>query len=294
MTDNKIKIIAIKTKSKVFISDNVNSDSYFHTKLKNVLVNGEPLKNTYKQDWFETKNLPELIQNKVEGKQINVRYELKETHYNTGLPKVLQYSDFDEDTGQYEAVYGLYDRKYDMTEPSLENLEFELHVIEELDEFEIVRSDFTPKYSLLDRITYHPILLSTRPCKLSREDGYRTVRNYIKANIDHRYAAITSDYDFCLTVSKKIPHEPEAYQVNIGKRKPSYITKYRKERTIKVYEIAPKAYQSYPVIDEFEGKNEEELKLNIQKYLDDLMKTINEPYKNCPHCNGMGVVMDEV
>ncbi|WP_249436129.1 hypothetical protein [Paenibacillus sp. Marseille-Q4541] len=294
MTDNKIKIIAIKTKSKVYISDNVDLGSYFHTKLSGVLVNGEPLKNTYKKDWFETSKLPDLIQKQAPGQQINVRYELKETHYNTGLPKVLQYSDFDEDTGQYEAVYGLYDRKYDMTEPSLEEVKFELNIIEELDEFEIVRSDFNLQHSILDQLTTHPVLLSTKPCKLSRQESYSIVRNYVKSHIDNKWAAITSDYDFCFTVSKKVEHEPESYRVNVGKRKPKYETRYTRSRTVKVYEVAPKTYDRYPVIEPFEGKNEDDLKNNIQKFLDELMERINKPLVECEHCKGFGVISDEV
>ncbi|MBT2759935.1 hypothetical protein [Paenibacillus sp. ISL-20] len=289
-----LKLIAIKTKSRVYVSDNIKNDSYHHTKLKSLYFDNELPTDTYRKDWFEIKEVPNSIQRKLPTERINERYELKEAHYNTGLPKVLHRSDFDEDTGQYESVYGLYELKYELTDPGLDDVEFELIVIAELENFEIVRNDYTLQHSLLDQISTHPILLSTKPCKLSRADSYRIVRNYVKTHIDTRWAKITSDYDFCFTVSKEISHEPEEFRVDIGKRKPKYETRYRRSRTTKVFEVAPSSYNSYPVIEPFEGKNEEDLKQNIQKYLDELMEVINKPLVECEHCKGYGVILNEV
>ncbi|MNW57759.1 hypothetical protein D3C74_355840 [compost metagenome] len=58
--------------------------------------------------------------------------------------------------------------------------------------------------------------------------------------------------------------------------------------------MAPKPYQSYPTIHKFTGNNEEELNHNINTYLEELMKKINQPYVECEHCKGMGVVLDEI
>ncbi|MNH75640.1 hypothetical protein D3C73_278900 [compost metagenome] len=293
-TTEPLKLLVIRTKSRVYISDNIKNESYFYSKLKDLIINNDTPKDTYKKDWYEIKDVPNSIQRRIPSERINERYELKEIHYNTGLPKVLHYSDFDEDTGAYESVYGLYELKYELTEPGLEDIEFELIVIAELDDFEIIRSDYTLQHSILDQIATHPILLSTKPCKLSRADSYRIVRNYIKNHIDSRWAKITSDYDFCFTVSKEIAHEPEEYRVDVGKRKPKYETRYRRTRTAKVYEVAPSSYNSYPVIEPFEGRNEEDLKQNIQKFLDELMSVINKPLIECEHCKGYGVILNEV
>jgi len=167
-------------------------------------------------------------------------------------------------------------------------------VIAELDNFEIVRSDYTLQSSILDQITTHPILLSTKPCKLSRQDSYNIVRKYIKSNIDPKWASITSDYDFCFAVSKTIQHEPEKYSVNVGKRKPKYETRYTRSRTAQVYKVAPSPREGYPVIEQFEGKNEEDLRNNIQKFLDELIEIINKPLVECEHCKGYGVIEHEI
>ncbi|KAF6630588.1 hypothetical protein H6F38_14265 [Paenibacillus sp. EKM208P] len=291
--DDKLRLIVIKTKSKVYVSDNINNSSYHYTKIKELIFDGVKPIPTYREDWFEIKEVPKMIQKKLPSERINSRYELKEAHYNTGLPKVLQSSDFSEE-GQYESVYGLYELKYELTDPKLVEIEFELNVIAEDLDFEIVRSDYNLQHSVLDQIITHPVLLSTRPCTLSRQESYNIVRKYIKANIDPRWATITSDYDFCFTVSKNIEHEPEEYRVNVGKRKPKYETRYTRTRTVKVYETSPKSYDRYPIIEPFVGKNEEDLKMNIQKFLDELMEVINRPLIECEHCKGYGVINYEV
>ncbi|MEC4565449.1 hypothetical protein L8C07_05785 [Paenibacillus sp. CMAA1739] len=289
----KLKLIVIKTKDKVYISDNIENNSYHSTKIKSLIFDNADPVSTFRKDWFEVKEVPMLIQKKLPGERINSRYELKEAHYSTGLPKVLRSSDFSEE-GQYESVYGLYELKYELTEPKLTEVEFELNVIIEDSNFEIIRSDYNLQHSVLDQIITHPVLLSTRPCTLSRQESYNIVRKYIKENIDPRWATITSDYDFCFAVSKNIEHEPEEYRVNVGKRKPKYETRYTRTRTVKVYEVSPKPHDRYPVIEPFAGKDEEDLKMNIQKFLDELMEVINRPLIECEHCKGYGVINYEV
>lgn len=63
---------------------------------------------------------------------------------------------------------------------------------------------------------------------------------------------------------------------------------------MKVYEIAPKEYQSYPVIEPFNGNGEDDLKQNIQTYLNEIMIKINEPLIECEHCKGLGVTRNEI
>ncbi len=284
-----LQLQVIKTKDHVYISDNVSSSSYHVTKIPHLFFDGEKAENTYQQYWYKIKSIPAKVQEEVEGTKFNERYELKPEHKSINLPEVAQKEDF-EDNGKYESVYGLYKYKYDMTDPTFEDVDFELHIVEELDHFEITKSEFYPKYSLLDRIQTPSVLLPTKPCKLSKEDSYKIIREYIKRNIDHEWAKITSDYDFCLTVSKLIKHEPIKYLVDVGKRKSKWEERYRSQRTVPIYEATPSKYQGYPDVIEFEGKNEEELKNNIKTYLENLMKEINEPWIDCKCCKGLGVV----
>lgn len=290
-----LQLIAIKTKNKVFISDNIKNDSYFHTKLDGLIFDTGKLKPSYMKGWFEIDDIPTSIQKHKPKKKVNMRYELKEGYPVSELtPKVVSYSDFDD---EYDDVRGLYTYKYDEVEEGIEEVEFEINVIAETeDDFNLERMDYKPVYNFLDRIQIHPLLLPTRPCVLTKEESYRIVRNFVKANIDPKYAKITSDYDFCFTVKKVFDlYKQEEYRVNINamtKRKPKYETRYRRTREVTIFEVAPQARDGYPVIQEFVGKSYEDLVNNINTYLNDLIAKINEPVVECSCCGGFGVIFN--
>ncbi|MFK5882928.1 MAG: hypothetical protein QM489_01155 [Candidatus Izemoplasma sp.] len=42
------------------------------------------------------------------------------------------------------------------------------------------------------------------PCEISSQDLYNIIRERVKQNINYENAAITSDYDFCFTVKRKL------------------------------------------------------------------------------------------
>jgi hypothetical protein len=293
-----LKLVAIKTKNKIYISDNIDGDGYFRTRLENYYYDGEKPTKTYNKDWFEFKTIPTKIERRLPERKINQRYELKEGFQETELtPNVINLTYIDEDSDFYE-VKGLYDFKFETEEAGFEEIQFEITVAEEIDgTFEIVKMDYQPKYSLLDRITTHPVLLPTRQCYLSQEESYRIIRNYVKANINPNYAKVTSDYDFCFTVEKVIDlHQPHEYEVNVNagysRRKPKYAKRYNTTRSVKVYEVAPKSYNSYPIVEPFTGKDYEDLKKNIDTFLHNLMEMINEPVVECKHCKGRGVILN--
>ncbi|WP_249074010.1 hypothetical protein [Lysinibacillus sp. BPa_S21] len=286
----------ITSNSNNYISDNVNNEGYFYTKLSNLLFDGKNLENTYDNNWFKIDSIPTKIEKVKPKTKINQRYELKEGYPESELtPKVVNCSDFDDN---YDEVRGLYTFKYDEVEEGFEDVEFEVNVIEEVDgEFEMKQLQYTPKYNFLDKIQTHPKLLPLKPCKLSNEQSYKIIRDFVKNNINSKYAAITSDYYFCFTVKKKIElYEPRQYQVDINsgykRRKPKYETRYQRSREVTVFEVAPKPYQSYTIVTPFEGASYEDLLVNIDTYLNDLITKINEPLIECECCKGTGVIID--
>lgn len=297
--DSALKLMIIKTKDKVFVSDNVKGAGYFHTQLSKLLFDGAEVKETFNKDWFEINQIPIEITERKPAKEVNHRYELKEGFNETELtPKVIHARYIDEDSEYYE-VKGLYDRKYETEEAGFEIVPFEIHQIEEVEgNFEITKNQYNPQYNLLDRIQTHPALLALKPCELTKEESYKIIRSHVKANIDPKYARISSDYDFCFTVEKVIDlYQPESYTVNLNssypRRKPKYETRFKNVKTMKIYEAAPKAYNSYPVVESFVGNNLEDLESNIELFLDELMEKINEPIKECECCKGRGVIVNE-
>ena len=48
------------------------------------------------------------------------------------------------------------------------------------------------------------------------------------------------------------------------------------------------------IIKGFTGENQDDLKQKIDAYCEDLIKFINEPIVDCPHCKGRGVVLGKL
>ncbi|AOL97893.1 hypothetical protein BS16045_02176 [Bacillus subtilis] len=294
-----MKLIGIKTNNCFLVSDNIESKRYFNSQLVELLFDGKRATETYKSDWFKLDKEPSVIEKQMPAKKINHRYELKEGFQETDLtPQVINVSYIDEESEYYE-VKGLYELKFEEVPQQNEKIEFEMNVIEEIDgELKLKSHNFNLNYNLLDRIQTHPMLLETKPCYLSREESYKIIRSHIKANINPKFARITSDYDFCLTVVKVLElYKPHEYVVDINlmhkRRKPKLEKRFQTKREVEIYNVAPKAYQSYSIVEPFSGKDVEDLKSNIKKFLDDLMAKINEPLVECKCCKGRGVILNE-
>ena len=291
-----INLLAIKTKSGIYISDNIESNKYFNSQIPPLLFDGERAAKTYLPDWFLIRGLPELVQKALPEKIINRRYELKAGYPISELtPSVLKEDPNDEDSSFYD-VRNLYFLNYEKEPGGMEEVEIKLTIISEEDNFKIVKQDFPVSYGILDKITVNPVLLPIKPCLIKAANLYRIIREHVKKHIDGKYARITSDYDFCFTVQKSIKLSiPHAYKQDIGtKRRPNIITKYNNDRMVEVFQMAPSPYQNYTVLEPIRGETYEDLQNKITKYLNDLMDVINQPIKECPHCNGSGMELDKI
>jgi hypothetical protein len=220
---------------------------------------------------------------------------------------------------EYKSLQSMYVAEYKESEDSFENVEFIAKKISDIEysldgapeEFIVkqCRGDFGGKtvdidlssvceYSDLERMLVPEFLLHKRPCSLSSLQSYRIIRAYVKENINPKVAEITSDYDFCFDVSKKIKIKPyissyEAKKLN-GKsyRPPKNISITVRDKAYKVFEMthSSRNYQNYTPIPGFKGDSLEDLHKNIKDYLDHLMYLINEPLEECPNCEGCGIV----
>jgi len=158
-------------------------------------------------------------------------------------------------------------------------------------------------YDLLTELCVPDIARESFPCSLTSKQSYEIVRKYIQDHIDPKVAKITSDYDFCFTVKKKIEKvksEKYVYDENAAhnmfnkrKRKPKYKTAYRESREIEVFEMTHTEdnYKGYTPISGFKANSLTKLKETIDNYLDGVIKVINEPLRDCPNCEGTGVII---
>lgn len=320
-----LKLRAIVTSKCIYVSD-VNKPNYSDSVIFSYKFNGKKLEKTYSDEWGKITNniFPLKITSSIARPNINARFVLIDKSLVCDkipleIPKNIFCTDNTielEVKKEFEHLSSLYTLKYDTQEP--EEIEIEYKIVEKivLDEeidFKSFRipsfkkigynsevycvSEKDLEYSIIDRIVLPDLLLPFRPCKLSSTDSYNIIRHYVKTNLDNEVAELTSDYDFCFAVSKKIELcEPEKYKADVSplrSKKPKYEFKYRKTRSIQVFEMthSPENYKGYTPIKPFEGNTAEDLKKNIKDFCEKLIKEINEPLKDCPHCNGYGVIL---
>ena len=219
----------------------------------------------------------------------------------------------------------LYTLKYEYSEPSFEEVEFTLDIILTLNIDKIVapekmfyRGDFNTwlndgkggyplleadvNHPLLAKIIYPKIALQYTESKYTSKQVYNILREYIKKNINNKVARITSDYNFCFTVEKVIGlAEPYSWDKEIltvrGKshRPKKFDKRYVSTRSVKVFEMTntDDNYKGYTPISAMVAGTEQELVEKMKNLCENLIAEINIPLKDCPHCNGSGVILDK-
>lgn len=269
------------------------------------LLDGEKPEKTRVDGWFHIKGTcPTSITKVVPGQVKTVRWDLSPGFApSERMPATLPYTSSSLEDTPHSGVAECYMRVTEKLSDTTVEVPFQCYVIAERDTFEVVRSDFTLTYGLIDQLTIaDPILLQERPCALDGRQSYNLIRQHVKTHINPEYAEITSDYDFCLTVEKRIAlAEPEPFKRRVGTgRRAHDVTDYRRHRNVEVYKVAPpdrhtgKPYSGYPLVTPFVGTSHEDLKANIALYLDNLMKRINEPLCECKACGGKGVIVEPI
>ena len=260
---------------------------------------------------------------------INRRYELiDKSMASEKIPEVLTEDEAVFRDSDYAVVwhddYPMYSSLYKFVsdpQPDEEvEVDFEYHELIEIDEVEPMKEVSYPvqktqwaheglrnlnekdiQHQLIDKIIFPSFVMHERPGKLSAKDTYEIIRQYVKSNINGKYATITSDYDFCFTVKKRINlTTPKSFTVDVNnsiftkrKRKPKYETRYTRYRDIEIFNMTPSGYNNYRQVKEFQGGTQEELLQHIDNYCSALIDFINEPVIDCPHCEGRGVIIDE-
>lgn len=157
-------------------------------------------------------------------------------------------------------------------------------------------------YEEIERLLVPEFLIHERPCCLSSHQMYKIVRNYVKENYDRQCAAITSDYDFCFTVKRRVkkavPTETKIEQYTRQLRSykpPRFKTEKVNEALHDVFEMTYAeykngGYEKYTPIAPLCANSLAELATFLKRYLDELMEVINTKAEECPHCEGHGVV----
>lgn len=156
-------------------------------------------------------------------------------------------------------------------------------------------------FSELSEMMTVDLLLHNQPCSITSQQAYSIIRGYVNDNIAPMHAKVTSDYDFCFTVKKKVAIKPFETKKEIltsrnrSYKKPRFVTNNTSHKKVEVFEMTHTArggnYGNYTPISGFKGDTLQELVDNVSSYLDELIEHINTPVEECPHCNGTGHVL---
>jgi len=328
-----VKFVAVKSSDCYYItipgkSQELDWASYDSPNLSKYFFDGETLVQTTTPGWYKLPKYPTRIYTEQRATQINFRYELVEKSLaNETIKLVLDMEEVSETRfygderswkKEFAHLESLYTLAYDTVPGREVDISFEIDVLfveevqsgvlsynieqafynHELQDRRLTES--AVQHQLADKLFFPKILLPAKPSKLTSRQSFDIVRQYIKEHMDREVAVITSDYDFCFTVEKRIALDEAVVdrkeiltKKGTSYKRPRYATNLQTFRSIEVFEMtwSPKCYTNYSVLAGFRGESHADLKQNIDKYCSNLIQKINEPLQDCPHCHGRGVLV---
>lgn len=289
---------------------------------------------TLQSGWNHLKDVQEIVSYETlqAGSTVTVGYTLKissvandEIPLNLSADQVKSYWDDDEEEHvwtHYNEYKALYKPVTETLPAEWKSIPFELNVVREIhiDNYEEpikmsvgteVRMqdpswntsnllDKVVLYEDIERILTPEFLLHERPCQLAPAQLYSIIRNWIKVNINPKAAFVSSDYDFCFTVKRRVAIKPLTVKTEVKKQNgrsyasPKFNTKTVSFKDETLFEMAPKAYQQYPVLEHWHAANLKEMAEQLKHYLTTLMEEINTEAEECSHCKGLGAIVNKI
>ena len=326
-----LKLTTFKTQDGLFVAAQDSNYNGRNVLRKDLLINGKSLIPTHHKSWYLVLNETEIktVEEPFQSKKLPDHYTLKDNSLfvEGKIPTAIPYEEVNgyyDDEGDwvwrnYTTIQYLYTLVYKEFEGGLKEVLFEVldsgevegSISKPLDtKFKIAgkyESDDVERllkdivtYSELEQVLTPEFLLHEKPCTLSSKQFYNIIRSYVKDNIDKTQAVVTSDYEFCFAVSKRIeikPYEIRREQLKTnGKsyRTPKFTSSQIKYEDVRVFEITNKVdkYREYPVLDDIKGESLQDLVDNVKVYLDTLIEKLNKPVKRCDCCNGKGYMLN--
>ena len=299
LVKEKLQIHMVITDAGLFITDTEEYNySYNRSKIEHLYFDGVHPRKSHAKNWFIIDKHPEVIQEKQADQTKGEKWVLRDPDMESkALPLEHLYEDF-EDLDYEDSVADLYRLEYEVIPGGLVDVPFKINVITEVENFRLppkinyasaksrdrikINVDNTDiEHQLLDKLIIPEILMHEYPCKLSSVEMYGIVKQYIKDNIDNRYAKITSDYDFCFSVKKIVPVVGPKKINHSELAKGKFVTgnEIKEYREFVIFEMTNESekYKGYTPIKGISASNEFELKEKLDDYLKNLIECINEP-----------------
>lgn len=159
--------------------------------------------------------------------------------------------------------------------------------------------DSVVTYDDIVKLLTPEFMLPQVPCKLTSHQMFKIVRQYLIENLNMKENVITSNYDFCFTVKKRVHTKPfvvtESYLAGRNKWKERKTTKT--EKLVEVFEMSyagyngKGGYEGYTCIPELYGDNLEDLSNKLDGYLENLIAVLNTKANECECCDGTGHII---
>lgn len=297
---NVVNFVVVKADNRVFIAhesviDPKRSQGWGND-VPRFVFDGNEAEKTYHPRWFELSQVPQKVERKIPERKANVRYERIPEFSSVGrLPEVIPSAEWDCDN-EYRGFEAMFEEKWDVVPAHLEEVEFAFSFFDENVAFmPPPETDIRIKTALLAQLIVPPVYQHMHECRLPSPDFYKAIREYVKEHIDGRYAEVTSDYDFCFTVKKKLSYyTPKPYEVDLNATKKTHkvkmVTRYQEHVSVPVFEMTDTnhRYKGYSVLPDFVAGSHEELIVKLKEFLEELINDINTPIVVCRACNGTG------
>lgn len=325
-----MKIQVITATNGWFIKDAANDGRYgYNSKMPAFLFDGKHPESTFHPGWYRIEPEVSQVQEIIPPKTINERYELNRPDLqSTRYPLVIDRARYRELTNECSddfdsIVEAIYDYKCDKTEATVVDADVEFEYLLRFDK-DILKPEGTfaagkywseinrewrdasisvsnAQHQLIDKIMFPDLILHECPCSFTSEQMYKITRDFIKANIDLSVAEISSDYDFCFEVQKKIrktiPEVQTYYNLFARTKKQREKPQIRNVNFTKytIFEMtySPKKYDRYTPIPAMYANNAAELKEKVDAWLQYIISIINEPLCECPQCLGKGYLVPD-
>lgn len=321
------EILQYKTNVGYFVKVNT---SYSYHIFNGLIINGITESDTIKTNGYaQLASEVVSVQQKIQPTKKVLHYTLKDNELESSkLPLIVKhYRDEDSEETKLQGVEGyeaLYEPVFEETEAKLMDVPF---VVINMGEYTIenprnikerkikmkpVNDNWNNKaveeelskvvvYDDIVKLLTPEFALAQSPCKLTSHQMYRIVRQYLLENLDMKENVITSNYDFCFTVKKRVHTKPfitpESYLVGRNKWKSKQVTK--NEKQVEVFEMTYSGYKGnggydgYTCIPELHGDNLQDLSDKLDEYLYDLVYVLNKKVHECGCCNGTGHIVEK-
>ena len=301
---------------------------------QNNIINGIEQESTNSRDWKFVRGIDEIktVTHLSPPSRTLIGYVLTDESFaNDNIPLRLSGEDvgryWNDDDGHYEwknylNIYSLYKEEYSYSEPIIVNVEFNAKKLGDINGVLSNPSDYSVSYSTekfihsnselvekslaslvhyndIDKMMTPEFMLHEKPCSIPSNAFYRIIRSFIIENINPRVSTISSNYEFCFSVSKNVSVRP--YTVTSEEKKsngrsyaiPRINTKKIESKSVKIFDMTDDVnrYRDYPILPAISGSSLSDLVDNVKHYLDVLINEINTPVQQCDHCNGTGHII---